>query len=73
MSFFKHERAMVAPRAQIGEGTRIWANANILEGAVIGEHCNIGDGCYVEGGGPHWQSCDLEKWGGHFRWGDFAG
>ena len=50
MSFFKHERAIVHPDAQIGEGTRVWANANILEGAVIGEHCNICDGCYVERG-----------------------
>jgi len=50
MSFFKHERAIVHPAAQIGEGTRVWANANILEGAIIGEHCNICDGCYVENG-----------------------
>jgi len=50
MSFFKHERALVHPNAQIGEGSRVWANANILAGAVIGEHCNICDGCYVERG-----------------------
>jgi UDP-2-acetamido-3-amino-2,3-dideoxy-glucuronate N-acetyltransferase len=50
MSVFKHERALVHPEAQIGEGTRIWANANILKGAIIGEHCNICDGCYVEQG-----------------------
>lgn len=50
MSFFKHERALVHPEAQIGEGTRIWANANILGGAIIGEHCNVCDGCYIERG-----------------------
>jgi len=50
MSFFKHERALVHPEAQIGEGSRVWANANILAGAVIGEHCNICDSCYVERG-----------------------
>lgn len=50
MSFFKHERALVHPEAQVGEGTRIWANANVLKGAFIGGHCNICDGCYVEGG-----------------------
>jgi len=50
MSFLKHERALVHPNAKIGDGTRIWANANILEGAIIGEHCNICDGCYVEKG-----------------------
>src|SRR5580698_10446528 len=50
MNFFIHERAMVHPEAQIGDGTRIWANANILKGAIIGDHCNICDGCYVEKG-----------------------
>jgi len=50
MSFFKHERALVHEGAKIGEGTRVWANANILDGSIIGEHCNICDGCYVEKG-----------------------
>jgi len=35
---------------KIGEGTRIWAFAHVLKGAVIGEECNIGDHCFVEGG-----------------------
>ncbi len=50
MSFFKHDQALVHPKAKIGDNTRIWAFANIQEGAVIGEHCNICDGCFVEGG-----------------------
>lgn len=50
MNFFKHEQALVHPNAKIGEGTRIWAFANIQPGATIGEKCNICDGCYVEGG-----------------------
>ena len=50
MSFFKHERALVHPDTLIGEGSRVWANANVMSGAVIGEHCNICDCCYVEGG-----------------------
>jgi acetyltransferase-like isoleucine patch superfamily enzyme len=50
MNFFKHEQALVHPHAKIGEGTRIWAFANIQNGAVIGEKCNICDGCYIEGG-----------------------
>lgn len=51
MSFKKHENALVHDKATIGDETRIWAFANILEGAVIGSHCNICDGCYVEKGG----------------------
>lgn len=44
---FIHPTALVAsPR--IGEGTRIWAYVNVLEGATIGRDCNICDGCFVE-------------------------
>ena len=50
MSYLKHDKALVHPNAQVGEGTRIWAFANVLEGAVIGSHCNICDGCFVEKG-----------------------
>ena len=34
----------------VGAGTRIWAFAHVLDGAVIGTDCNIGDHAYVEGG-----------------------
>ncbi len=34
----------------VGEGTRIWAFAHVMQGAVIGKHCNIGEGAYIEGG-----------------------
>jgi acetyltransferase-like isoleucine patch superfamily enzyme len=42
-----HPTALVSSR-KIGEGTRIWAFVNILEGAVIGRDCNINDRCFVE-------------------------
>jgi len=47
---FHHPSALVSPRARIGEGTRIWAFANIQDGAIIGAQCNICDGCYIEKG-----------------------
>ncbi len=34
----------------IGDGTRIWAFAHIMPGAVIGRNCNICDQVFVEGG-----------------------
>ncbi|MFH0753049.1 MAG: acyltransferase [Candidatus Omnitrophota bacterium] len=49
MGYFKHEKALVAEGALIGEGTRIWAFVNIQAGAVIGRNCNICDCSYVEG------------------------
>ena len=48
--YFKHPAALVSPRAVIGEKTRIWAFANIADGAVVGKDCNICDGCYIEKG-----------------------
>ena len=39
--------ADVDGRAQIGAGTSIWHLAQIREGAVLGENCNVGRGAYV--------------------------
>src|SRR5262245_29111008 len=47
--FFKHETALVESD-QVGAGTRIWAYAHVMRGAVIGEHCNICDHSFVEAG-----------------------
>lgn len=34
---------------RIGNGTRIWQNVVILQGAMIGSNCNICAGCFIEG------------------------
>jgi UDP-2-acetamido-3-amino-2,3-dideoxy-glucuronate N-acetyltransferase len=47
-SVFIHDRALVESDA-IGSGTRIWAFAHILHGAVIGKDCNVCDHTFVEG------------------------
>jgi UDP-2-acetamido-3-amino-2,3-dideoxy-glucuronate N-acetyltransferase len=46
---FVHDRALVESDA-IGAGTRIWAFAHVLAGAVIGANCNVCDHTYIEGG-----------------------
>jgi acetyltransferase-like isoleucine patch superfamily enzyme len=46
---YLHPTALVESD-DIGAGTRIWAFSHVLQGAVIGSHCNIGDHCFVEGG-----------------------
>ncbi len=48
--YFKHPAALVSSKALIGDKTRVWAFANILAGATIGQDCNICDGCYIEKG-----------------------
>ncbi len=45
---FIHERALVESDA-IGPGTRVWAFAHVMPGAVIGADCNVCDHTYVEG------------------------
>jgi acetyltransferase-like isoleucine patch superfamily enzyme len=42
-----HPTALVASK-KIGDGTRIWAFCNVLEGASIGRDCNICDRCFIE-------------------------
>jgi UDP-2-acetamido-3-amino-2,3-dideoxy-glucuronate N-acetyltransferase len=46
---FIHERAFVESET-IGPGTRIWAFAHVMPGAIIGADCNICDHTYIEGG-----------------------
>lgn len=45
---FVHERGLVDPGAKIGSGTRVWAFAHVLAGAVIGRDCNICDQTFIE-------------------------
>ena len=43
-----HPTADVSPKAHIGEGTRIWHQAQVREGARIGAHCVLGKNAYVD-------------------------
>lgn len=36
--------------ADVGAGSRVWAFAHVLDGAHVGEDCNICDHAFVEGG-----------------------
>ncbi len=46
---FVHPRGL-CESSSVGAGTRIWAFAHVLDGAVVGVDCNIGDHAYIEGG-----------------------
>lgn len=50
LPYFVHPRAMVDEGTTIGPRTRVWANAHVMKGAVVGADCNIGEGVFVEGG-----------------------
>jgi UDP-2-acetamido-3-amino-2,3-dideoxy-glucuronate N-acetyltransferase len=45
-----HHHALIDERVEIGAGTKIWAFAHILSGAIIGSDCNICDHTFIEGG-----------------------
>lgn len=47
MSFFQHPQSLVEAKT-IGDGTRIWAFAHVLPGALIGSECNICDHVFIE-------------------------
>ncbi len=47
--FFQHPQAIVEPGVVIGTGSRVWAFAHLLSGAVIGKDCNICDHTFIEG------------------------
>jgi UDP-2-acetamido-3-amino-2,3-dideoxy-glucuronate N-acetyltransferase len=47
LRYFKHPNALVES-SDIGEGTRIWAFAHVMDGAHIGAGCNLCDHVFVE-------------------------
>jgi acetyltransferase-like isoleucine patch superfamily enzyme len=64
---FVHEKAL-CESSTVGAGTRIWAFAHVLPGAVIGEDCNICDGVFVENdvvvGDRVTVKCGVQLWDG---------
>jgi acetyltransferase-like isoleucine patch superfamily enzyme len=48
MSFYVHPSAEVSAEAIVGEGTRVWHQAQVRQGARIGSECIIGKGVYID-------------------------
>jgi acetyltransferase-like isoleucine patch superfamily enzyme len=46
---YVHSEA-ICESQRVGEGTRIWAFAHVMDGAVVGRVCNIGDHAFIETG-----------------------
>lgn len=44
----RHPTADVSQKADIGDGTQVWHQAQVRDGAVIGHDCIIGKGVYVD-------------------------
>lgn len=67
MSAFVHPNAL-CESPNVGEGTRVWAFAHVLPGAVIGADTNICDGVFVENdvriGDRVTIKCGVQVWDG---------
>ncbi|MQT92140.1 WxcM-like domain-containing protein [Pseudomonas helleri] len=65
--FFVHDRAL-CESTNIGFGTRVWAFAHILPGAVIGADCNVCDNVFIENdvvvGDRVTLKCGVQLWDG---------
>lgn len=65
--FFQHPQALVETD-RIGSGTRVWAFAHVLPGAVIGRDCNICDHVFIENdvvvGDRVTVKCGVQLWDG---------
>lgn len=65
--YFAHPNAIVES-TKIGKGTRIWAFAHVLPGAVIGEDCNLCDHTFFENavtiGNRVTVKCGVQVWDG---------
>ena len=46
---FVHPQALVES-SDVGEGTKIWAFAQVMRGAMVGENCNVGGHAFIESG-----------------------
>lgn len=66
-TFYQHPQALVES-SQIGTKTRIWAFVHILQGARIGNECNICDHVYIENdvkiGNRVTVKCGVQLWDG---------
>lgn len=59
--FFRHPNALVDEGAEVGEGTRVWAFAHVLPGAVVGRACNLCDHVFIEGGAVLGDHCTVKN------------
>jgi len=49
MAIFVHEKGL-CESTDVGDGTRIWAFAHVMKGAVVGRDCNVCDHAFIETG-----------------------
>ena len=49
-TYFAHPTAVVDPGARIAAGVKIWHFCHVMEGAVLGANCSLGQNVFVASG-----------------------
>ena len=49
-NFFVHQTSVVDDFCNIGNGTKIWHFSHIMQGAIVGKNCNIGQNVVISSG-----------------------
>lgn len=57
-----HTSADVSEKADIGDGTKVWHQAQVREGAIIGKNCNIGKGVYIDTNVVIGDNCKIQNY-----------
>ena len=67
MGHFVHPQG-ICESCNVGNGTKVWAFAHVMPGAIIGEDCNISDHVFVENdvvlGDRVTVKCGVQLWDG---------
>jgi acetyltransferase-like isoleucine patch superfamily enzyme len=58
---FVHPTAEISPDAVLGEGCRVWRQAHVREGAVVGAGTIVGAGVYVGAGVRLGRNCKVQN------------
>ena len=58
--YYVHPQGM-CDSDQVGDGTRIWAFAHVMNGAVLGKNVNVGECSFVEGGAVLGNHCTIKN------------
>jgi UDP-2-acetamido-3-amino-2,3-dideoxy-glucuronate N-acetyltransferase len=45
--YFAHDTAVIDPGAKIGTGTKVWHFSHVMDGALIGADCSLGQNVFV--------------------------
>lgn len=48
MGYYVHPSSIIDEGCQIGEGTKIWHFSHIMQAAIIGNDCNLGQNVFVD-------------------------